>query len=72
MQLPTPKFHVVKGQAQSHSLTRTVHFDKGLYDSVKELSAATGVSFHGIVNQCLQYALQNFEAEEDDGYMKRP
>ena len=45
------------------SITRTIRMKASTFDRINELNLKTGVSFNKIVNQCLEYALENYEEE---------
>lgn len=58
------KFKIELGDMRD-TINRTIRFKGENYDRIMELSAATGASFNRIVNQCVEYALANYEG--DDG-----
>ena len=55
------KFIIVKNTEKISSVNRTIRFKPELFEKVQQLSAATGVSFGKIVNQCIMYALLHME-----------
>ena len=46
------------------SVSRTIRIKAETFDKINELNLKTGVSFNKIVNQCIEYALANYESEE--------
>lgn len=43
------------------TVSRTIRMKAEIFDRVNELNLKTGVSFNKIVNQCIEYALENYE-----------
>ena len=43
------------------SVNRTIRIKPQCFDRLMEISEKTGVSFNKVVNQCLEYALENLE-----------
>lgn len=48
------------------SVSRTIHMKAETFDKINELNLKTGVSFHKIVNQCIEYALANYEEDKPE------
>ncbi|MBP0981370.1 MAG: hypothetical protein J5968_04125 [Oscillospiraceae bacterium] len=46
------------------SISRTIRMKAETFDRINELNMKTGVSFNKIVNQCIEYALDNYSEEE--------
>ena len=58
------KFQIVKNTDRIASVNRTIRFKPELFDQVQRLSAATGVSFGKIVNQCIAYAFMHLDESQ--------
>lgn len=43
------------------SINRTIRIKPECFDRLMELSEKNGISFNKVVNQCLEYALENIE-----------
>ena len=43
------------------SINRTIRIKPECFDKIMEISEKTGISFNKVVNQCLDYALENLE-----------
>ncbi len=43
------------------TVSRTIRMKAETFDRINELNLKTGVSFNKIVNQCIEYALENYE-----------
>ena len=48
------------------SINRTIRIKPDCFDKIMEISSKTGVSFNKVVNQCLEYALDNLEEPKLD------
>ena len=55
------KFSVNKDAAKISSINRTIRIKPEHYDKIMVLSEETGVSFNKIINQCIEYALENMD-----------
>ena len=44
-------------------VSRTIRIKAETFDKINEINMKTGVSFNKIVNQCIEYALKNYEEE---------
>jgi len=55
------KFVIKTKEEKISSINRTIRIKPECYDKIMEISEKTGVSFNKIVNQCLDYALENLE-----------
>lgn len=58
------KFRIDKGDGKISSINRTIRLKPEYFEKIMELSDETGVSFNKIVNQCIEYALNNMDEEE--------
>ena len=47
------------------SISRTIRLKAETFDRINELNMKTGVSFNKIINQCIEYALDNMEENKD-------
>lgn len=45
------------------TVSRTIRMKTETFDRINELNLKTGVSFNKIVNQCIEYALENYEQD---------
>ena len=50
------------------SVSRTIRMKAETFDKINELNLKTGVSFNKIVNQCIEYALANYEEDQPEAY----
>ncbi|MGI6152969.1 MAG: ribbon-helix-helix domain-containing protein [Christensenellaceae bacterium] len=55
------KFKINTENVKISSINRTIRIKPEHFDKIMELSEKTGVSFNKIVNQCIEYALQNID-----------
>ena len=55
------KFIINKTTKKMSSINRTIRIRPEVFDKLMELSEKSGVSFNKLVNQCLEYALDNLE-----------
>ena len=57
-------FKIDTNEQKISSVSRTIRLKAETFDKINELNLKTGVSFNKIINQCIEYALANMEAEE--------
>ena len=57
------KFKVKTAPDKIQSINRTIRLKAEYFEKLTLLSEETGVSFNKIINQCIEYALQNMEDE---------
>ena len=57
-------FKIYTEEEKLSSVSRTIRIKAETFDKINELNLKTGVSFNKIVNQCIEYALENYENEE--------
>lgn len=57
------KFIVKKDDEKIKSINRTVRIKAEYFDKLMELSIKNDISFNKIVNQCLEFALENLAEE---------
>lgn len=55
------KFTIDRRDGKISSINRTIRLKPEYFEKIMELSEQTGVSFNKIVNQCIEYALNNME-----------
>ena len=55
------KLLIKKETEKIASINRTIRIKPKYFDKLMEISERTGVSFNKVVNQCLEYALENLE-----------
>ena len=52
-------FRINTKEEKISSISRTIRMKAETFDKINDLSMKTGVSFNKIVNQCIEYALEN-------------
>lgn len=57
-------FRINTEEEKLSSISRTIRMKAETFDRINELNLKTGVSFNKIVNQCIEYALENYEEAE--------
>lgn len=58
------KFVIKKDKKRFSSINRTIRFKGECFEKIMEISKKTDISFNKIINQCLDYALENLEEYE--------
>lgn len=58
------KFEIKTDDVKIQSINRTIRMKPEHYDKINQLSEQTGVSFNKIINQCIEYALENMSDEK--------
>ena len=56
-------FRIDTSDEKISSVSRTIRIKVETFDKINEINMKTGVSFNKIVNQCIEYALKNYEEE---------
>ena len=56
-------FKINTEEEKISSISRTIRMKAETFDKINELNRKTGVSFNKIVNQCIEYALENMADE---------
>lgn len=56
-------FKVNTEEEKISSISRTIRMKAETFDKINEINRKTGVSFNKIVNQCIEYALENMAEE---------
>lgn len=59
-------FKINTEEEKLSSVSRTIRMKTETFDRINELNLKTGVSFNKIVNQCIEYALENYKEEDDE------
>ena len=54
-------FKIKKDVKKMSSINRTIRFQTELFDRLMALSEKNSVSFNKIVNQCIEYAIENID-----------
>lgn len=54
-------FKINTEEEKLSSVSRTIRMKAETFEKINELNLKTGVSFNKIVNQCIEYALANYE-----------
>ncbi|MBQ2670948.1 MAG: hypothetical protein IJG06_09415 [Clostridia bacterium] len=55
------KLVIKKETERISSINRTIRIKPEVFDKLMELSEKNEISFNKVVNQCLEYALENLE-----------
>ena len=55
------KLVIKSNEDKISSINRTIRIKPECFDKIMEISEKTGVSFNKVVNQCLEYALENLD-----------
>jgi len=58
------KFKINTETDKIQSINRTIRLKAEYFEKLSLLSEETGVSFNKIINQCIEYAMQNMEDEK--------
>lgn len=58
-------FELEKDAEKISSINRTIRMKPDVFDKITALSDETGISFNKIVSQCLEYALNSMEKENE-------
>ena len=56
-------FKIKKDDEKISSVNRTIRIKPEHFDRLMEISEKTKVSFNKIVNQCIEYALENYKED---------
>ena len=59
-------FKINTEEEKISSVSRTIRMKAETFDRINELNLKPGVSFNKIVNQCIEYALENYTSSEND------
>jgi predicted DNA-binding protein len=58
------KLKIVVSNKTKDSITRTIRMSGDTYDRINEIADKNNISFNNVVNQILEYGLENIESEE--------
>ena len=58
------KFVIKKDKEKIASINRTIRIKPEYFDKITELGEKNNISFNKVVNQCIEYALDNLEEKE--------
>ena len=58
-------FEIKTDDAKIQSINRTIRMKPEYFDRISQLSEETGVSFNKIINQCIEYALENMSDKDE-------
>jgi len=57
------KLKIEKNQKQNDTITRTIRMSGDVFDKVNNLAEKNGISFNSVINQIIEYGLNNLEEE---------
>lgn len=57
------KLKIVKEQKGNNTVTRTIRFSGATFTKIEELAEKNDISFNSVVNQIIEYGLQNLDDE---------
>lgn len=57
------KLKIVKEQKGNDTVTRTIRFSGATFDKVNNLAEKNGISFNSVINQIIEYGLNNLDDE---------
>ena len=57
------KLIIVKEQKGNNTVTRTIRFSGATFTKIEELAEKNDISFNSVVNQIIEYGLQNLDDE---------
>lgn len=69
LQIRRPRNEAIQDQhGRRKAVFRQPHdsYESGNFDKINALNLKTGVSFNKIVNQCIEYALANYEEDQPE------
>lgn len=55
------KLKIKKNQKSIDSITRTIRISGKTFDKINDLSEKNGLSFNNVINQIIEYGLQNLD-----------
>lgn len=58
------KLKIVKEQKGNDTLTRTIRFSGATFTKIETLAEKNGISFNSVVNQIIEYGLNNLDEED--------
>lgn len=57
------KLKITKNQKQNDTITRTIRMSGDVFDKINELAEKNGISFNSVINQIIEFGLNNLEEE---------
>lgn len=57
------KLKITKNQKQNDTITRTIRMSGDVFDKINELAEKNGISFNSVINQIIEYGLNNLDEE---------
>lgn len=58
------KLKITKNQKQNDTITRTIRMSGDIFDKVNNLAEKNGISFNSVINQIIEYGLNNLDYED--------
>ena len=58
------KFKINKDQVKISSINRTIRIKPESFEKLMDLSEKNNISFNKVINQCIEFALNNLEEDE--------
>lgn len=57
------KLKITKNQKQNDTITRTIRMSGDTFDKVNNIAEKNGISFNSVINQIIEFGLNNLEEE---------
>lgn len=58
------KLKITKNQKQNDTITRTIRMSGDTFDKVNNIAERNGISFNSVINQIIEYGLNNLDDED--------
>ncbi len=58
------KFKINKDEVKISSINRTIRIKPENFEKLMDLSEKNNISFNKVINQCIEFALNNLEEDE--------
>ena len=58
------KFNINKDEVKISSINRTIRIKPESFEKLMDLSEKNNISFNKVINQCIEFALNNLEEDE--------
>jgi hypothetical protein len=58
------KLKITKNQKQNDTITRTIRMSGDTFDKVNNIAEKNGISFNSVINQIIEYGLNNLDDED--------
>lgn len=55
------KFKISKSSKSNDTITRTIRINGTTFDKINELAEKKGLSFNNVINQIIEYGLENID-----------